>query len=154
MMRKIFALSLLLVFAFACTKEKDVDFSAIDKQIIEDYLKAKNLTAQTTASGLYYIISAPGGSVHPGLSSSVSAKYKGYLADGTVFDQTTTAPITFPLNRVIKGWQEGLQLIGEGGKIKLLIPSRLGYGDEVVGSIPRNSVLIFDVELVSVISNK
>ena len=154
MMRKIFALSLLLVFAFACTKEKDVDFSAIDKQIIEDYLKAKNLTAQTTASGLYYIISAPGGSVHPGLSSSVSAKYKGYLADGTVFDQTTTAPITFPLNRVIKGWQEGLQLIGEGGKIKLLIPSRLGYGDEVVGTIPRNSVLIFDVELVSVISNK
>ena len=154
MMRKIFALSLLLVFAFACTKEKDVDFSAIDKQIIEDYLKAKNLTALTTTSGLYYIISAPGGSVHPGLSSSVSAKYKGYLADGTVFDQTTTAPITFPLNRVIKGWQEGLQLIGEGGKIKLLIPSRLGYGDEVVGSIPRNSVLIFDVELVSVISNK
>lgn len=159
MMRKILALSLLLVFAFACTKEKDVDFSAIDKQIIEDYLKAKNLTAQTTASGLYYIISAPGGSVHPGLSSSVSAKYKGYLADGTVFDQSTTA-VTFSLSQVIKGWQEGLQLIGAGGKIKLLIPSRLGYGGvskynnagQLV--IPMNSVLIFDVELVSVISNK
>ena len=154
MIRKILALSLLLVFAFACTKEKDVDFGAIDKQIIEDYLTAHNLTAQSTASGLYYIISAPGGSVHPSISSSVSAKYKGYLADGTVFDQTTTAPVTFPLSQVIRGWQEGLPLIGAGGKIKLLIPSALGYGDKVVGTIPRNSVLIFDVELVSVISNK
>jgi FKBP-type peptidyl-prolyl cis-trans isomerase len=103
---------------------------------------------------LYYIISVPGGSVHPGIGSSVSAKYKGYLADGTVFDQTAANPVTFSLAQVIKGWQEGLQLIGAGGKIKLLIPSAMGYGDRVVGSIPRNSVLIFDVELVSVISNK
>ena len=154
MMRKIFALSLLLVFAFGCKKETGVDFSAIDKQIIEDYLEVHNLTAQSTPSGLYYIISAPGESVHPAINSSVSAKYKGYLADGKVFDQTTTSPVTFSLGQVIKGWQEGLQLIGAGGKIKLLIPSALGYGDQVVGTIPRNSVLIFDVELVSVISNK
>jgi FKBP-type peptidyl-prolyl cis-trans isomerase FkpA len=154
MFRKIFVLSVLLVFAVACTKEKGVDFSAIDKQIIEDYLEVHNLTAQSTPSGLYYIISAPGESVHPAINSSVSAKYKGYLADGKVFDQTTTSPVTFSLGQVIKGWQEGLQLIGAGGKIKLLIPSALGYGDQVVGTIPRNSVLIFDVELVSVISNK
>jgi len=159
MIRKILVLSLLLVFAFGCKKENNDEFGAIDKQIIEDYLKVNNLTAQTTSSGLYYIISAPGGSVHPGISSSVSAKYKGYLADGSVFDQSTTA-ITFSLSQVIKGWQEGLQLIGAGGKIKLLIPSRLGYGGvskynnagQLV--IPMNSVLIFDVELVSVISNK
>ena len=148
MMRKILALSLLLVFAFACTKEKDVDFSAIDKQIIEDYLKAKNLTAQTTASGLYYIISAPGGSVHPGLSSSVSAKYKGYLADGKVFDQTTTSPVTFSLGQVIKGWQEGLQLMKGGARFEFYIPAELGYGTDGQGSIPPHSVLIFDITLI------
>jgi len=154
MFRKILTLSLLLVFAIACKKETGVDFSAIDKQIIEDYLKVKNLTAQTTSSGLYYIITTPGGSEHPAPGSRVSAKYKGYLADGKIFDQTTTSPLTFSLSEVIKGWQEGLQLIGAGGKIKLLIPSRLGYGDQVVGTIPRNSVLIFDIELVSIINNK
>lgn len=151
MFRKIIILAMILTVAVSCKKESSgPDFSAIDKEIIGEYLTLHNLTAQTTSSGLYYMITAPGTGAHPTITSSVTANYKGYLPDGTVFDQTTTTPATFQLSGVIPGWQEGLQLIGAGGKIKLLIPSRLGYGDQVVGSIPRNSVLIFDVQLLSI----
>jgi FKBP-type peptidyl-prolyl cis-trans isomerase FkpA len=79
----------------------------------------------------------------------VVANYKGYLTDGTVFDESKTgSPATFALKTVIPGWQEGLQLIGVKGKIKLLIPSALGYGSTAKTNIPANSVLIFDIELV------
>jgi FKBP-type peptidyl-prolyl cis-trans isomerase FkpA len=150
MFQKIFLFFLLLVITASCSKtDSNPDFSAIDKQVIEEYLSVKKLTAQSTPSGLYYIITTPGGTVHPTINSTVTAKYKGYLANGSVFDQTTTTPIEFPLSGVIAGWQEGLQLIGAGGKIKLLIPSALGYGGVSKPGIPMNSVTIFDVELVS-----
>jgi FKBP-type peptidyl-prolyl cis-trans isomerase FkpA len=154
MIRKIFAFSLLLVFAVSCnTEDSTPDFSAIDKKIIEDYLVAHSLTAQSTSSGLYYIITAPGGTTHPTMASSVKAFYKGYLADGSIFDQstyTTGNPATFPLTNVITGWQEGLQLVGVGGKIKLLIPSAMGYGGVARTGIPMNSVLIFDISVVDI----
>lgn len=150
MFQKIFLFFLLLVITASCSKtDSNPDFSAIDKQVIEEYLSVKKLTAQSTPSGLYYIITTPGGTVHPTINSTVTAKYKGYLANGSVFDQTTTSPVEFPLSGVIAGWQEGLQLIGAGGKIKLLIPSALGYGGVSKPGIPMNSVTIFDVELVS-----
>lgn len=154
MFRVIVVFSLLLVTAFSC--KKDNDYSAIDKKIIEDYLTANNLTAQSTPSGLYYIVAKPGDAIHPTNNSSVSAYYNGYLINGVTFDQTTTKPATFPFTNVISGWKEGLQLIGTGGKIKLLIPSALGYGSSAqynsAGAIiiPKNSVIIFDVELVGI----
>ena len=156
MFRKIITFTLLLIVAASCKKaDPNPDFSAIDKQIIEDYLGAKKLTAQSTSSGLYYIITVPGGTARPNLNSSVTAYYNGYLASGTVFDHTTTGnPLTFPLANVIAGWQEGLRFIGAGGKIKLLIPSALGYGGTTrynssgAISIPMNSVIIFDIEMV------
>jgi len=151
MYSKFIIFSLLLVIAVSCKKADTApDFSAIDKSIIEGYLNEKNLTAQSTPSGLYYIISTPGASIHPTINSSVTAFYRGYLANGTIFDQstyTTNTPATFPLANVIKGWQEGLPLIGAGGKIKLLIPSALGYGNVAKSGIPLNSVLIFDIDL-------
>lgn len=153
MLRNFITFSLLLVIAVSCKKDVVTDYSPIDKKIIEDYLTANNLTAQSTASGLYYIIEKPGGDIHPRSSSSVRAFYKGYLTNGTIFDQTpysTGNPLDFSLSGVIKGWQEGLQLIGVNGKIKLLVPSALGYGDIAKGSIPANSVLIFDIELVDI----
>jgi len=151
MFRRILTFSLILIVAAACKKtDPNPDFSAIDKQLIEEYITVKKLTAQSTSSGLYYVITTPGESVHPTINSSVIAYYKGYLADGTIFDQTATGkPATFSLSGVIAGWQEGLPLIGKGGKIKLLIPSALGYGNMATGRIPRNSVIIFDIELVS-----
>lgn len=151
MFRKILPFLFLITVIASCKKDDVVDYGPIDKKIILDYLAANNLTAQSTASGLYYIIEKPGGLNHPNAYSAVTANYKGYLTDGSVFDQTysTGKPITFALSKVIKGWQEGLQLIGIKGKIKLFVPSALGYGSaaDKVG-IPANSVLIFDVELL------
>ena len=71
--------------------------------------------------------------------------YKGALIDGTVFDQNDN--INFTLNRVIKGWGEGMKLVGEGGKIKLVIPGDLGYGEYGTRGIAPNSTLVFDVDL-------
>ncbi len=152
MFQRIILFSFILVIAASCKKDVVTDFTVVDKKIIEDYLTAKNLTAQaqSTASGLYYIIEKPGDANHPTISSSVSAYYKGYLTNDVIFEQTTTETATFPLTNLITGWQEGLQLIGVGGKIKLLIPSALGFGSRPTSNIPANSVLIFDVELVSI----
>lgn len=163
MLRKIIAFTLLIIIAASCTKTTDVvDNSAADKKTIQDYLHANDLTADSTASGLYYIIEKPGGTYHASLKSQVSAFYKGYLTDGTIFDQSTYSnnqPATFALNVVIKGWQEGIPLIGVGGRIKLLVPSALGYGSVpqtktingvVITTIPANSVLIFDIDLVDI----
>ena len=152
MIRKIIAFSLLLVIASSCSKTPDVvDYGPIDKKIIQDYLVAKSVTnADSTASGLYYIIQKSGGTTHPTLNSEVTVNYKGYLVDGTVFDSSIAGtPVKFPLYRLIYGWQEGLQLIGAGGKMTLFVPSALGYGATPTGKIPANSVLIFDLELVS-----
>ncbi|MBN2236662.1 MAG: FKBP-type peptidyl-prolyl cis-trans isomerase [Bacteroidales bacterium] len=132
----------------ACNKESDYDAQLeIDKAIIEQYLSDHDLTAQVTASGLYYIINNPGTGVQPTISSNVTVNYTGKLTTGLVFDSGTSS---FPLSNVIKGWQEGIPLLKAGGTGKLFIPSGLGYGTTGSGSIPANTVLIFDVYLISV----
>ncbi len=149
-------LSLLLLTAFSlslssCLKDIVTPEEQLikDKETIENYLKSKNLTAQSTASGLYYIIEQPGGGGHPTLQSTVTVEYKGYFTNGAVFDQTEAGKTaSFPLNKVILGWQEGIQLFQKGGKGVLLIPSGLGYGPNGQGPIPANSVILFDVSLI------
>lgn len=154
MIRKFIAFSLLIVIAISCKKEDVTDYGPIDKKIIETYLTAHNLTAQSTASGLYYIIENPGGANHPNINSKVSINYQGFLTNGTMFDSyyVKGQPYTTALSNLVKGWQEGLPLIGVGGKIKLFIPSALGYGSSEITSnyatIPAYSVLIFNIELV------
>jgi len=151
MLRKFIAFALLLIITASCADVVAEDHSAADKVTIEKYLADNNLTAQakSTSSGLYYIIEKPGGAAHPKYNSTVKAFYRGYLTDGKTFDQTSGKALTFSLSGVIAGWQEGLQLIGVNGKIKLLIPSALGYGSNPPSAdIPANSVLIFDIELV------
>ena len=89
----------------------------------------------------------------PSATSMVTVHYKGQLVDGKVFDSSIERgeQIEFPLNQVIPGWTEGLQLMKEGGKATFYIPSQLGYGEQgVPGMIPANSTLIFDVELIKV----
>ena len=105
-----------------------------------------------TASGLQYIIEDKGTGRVPNSEDMVEVKYKGQLVDGTVFDQSPEGEtVSFPLNAVISGWTEGIQLIGEGGKIRLFIPPQLGYGEAGAGGvIGPNAALIFDVELVKV----
>ncbi len=152
MIRGFIAFSILLIAIVSCTKIETpdvVDYGPIDKKIIQDYLKVHDdTTAQSTTSGLYYIIQKPGGSAHPVINSTVTVNYNGYLVDGNPFD-ASKAPYTNKLYNLISGWQEGLQLIGAGGKMQLFIPSALGYGSAAIGSIPAHSVLIFDIELVS-----
>ena len=109
---------------------------------------AKKENVDTTASGLQYTIVAEGAAEKVGPQDTVWVNYKGTLLDGTVFDQNDSTK--FVANRVIKGWTEGLGLLGEGGKATLYIPSDLAYGERGNRSIEPNSVLVFDVEVLKV----
>ncbi len=102
----------------------------------------------TTASGLQYTIEAPGAEYKIAPQDTVWVNYKGTLLDGTVFDENDST--MFVANRVIKGWTEGLGLLGEGGKATLYIPADLAYGERGNRSIAPNSTLIFDVEVLKV----
>ncbi len=108
----------------------------------------------TTESGLQYRIELPGNNeVMATAEDTVEVHYTGMLLDGTVFDSSVERgePAKFPLKAVIKGWTEGMQLVGEGGKIKLWIPYELGYGPRAMGpQLPAYSTLVFDVELLKV----
>ena len=103
-------------------------------------------------SGLQYKVIKEGTGVQPTETSTVKVHYEGTLIDGTIFDSSIKRgePIEFQLNRVIKGWTEGVQLMKKGAKYKLYIPTELGYGSQPMGNIPPNSTLIFDVELLDV----
>ncbi len=104
-----------------------------------------------TASGLRYQILEAGSAEKPTATSTVKARYTGKLCDGKVFDSTDEKggePVEFSLAGVVKGWTEGLQLIGKGGKIHLWVPAELGYGNQAGGPLPAGSVLEFEVELV------
>lgn len=107
----------------------------------------------TTASGLQYQVITEGAGTSPGATDKVTVHYQGTTIDGKEFDSSYKrgAPITFPLNGVIAGWTEGLQLMKQGGKSRLFIPSSLAYGERGAGrDIGPNSTLIFDVELIKV----
>jgi len=107
----------------------------------------------TTESGLQYLVLEEGtGTIHPTKDSKVTVHYHGTLIDGTVFDSSVERgePISFALKQVIKGWQEGLTYMVEGQKVRLFIPSTLGYGKGGTGPIPPSATLIFDVELISI----
>ena len=107
----------------------------------------------TLPSGLQYEVITEGTGIKPLAKNKVTCHYHGMLTDGTVFDSSVKrgVPATFPLNMVIKGWTEGLQLMSVGSKWRFFIPPQLAYGDRQTGSdIGPNSTLIFDVELLDV----
>ena len=113
---------------------------------------AKKKDVKTTASGLQYKVVTPGMGKSPKATDVVEVNYEGKLIDGTVFDSSYERgePIEFPLNQVIPGWTEGLQLMKEGGKYEFYIPSELAYGELGNQGIAPNSTLIFTVELLAV----
>ena len=113
----------------------------------------KKESVKTTASGLQYEVITEGTGASPSASDSVTVHYKGTTIDGTEFDSSYKrgSPATFPLNRVIAGWTEGVQLMKEGAKYRFYIPSDLAYGPRGAGPIiGPNSTLIFDIELLKV----
>ena len=115
---------------------------------------AKNEGVKVTASGLQYTVEKEGTGASPKATDEVTVHYTGRLLDGTIFDSSVSRgePATFPLNRVIPGWTEGVQLMKEGGKYMFFIPSELAYGAQgIPNAIPPHSTLIFEVELIKVI---
>ncbi len=149
-MGKLCMLVLLLVMFNSCKKEV-VDYTQIDEDIITEYIVDNNLTAIATGTGLYYVVDTPGNGTQPNSQSTVTVAYKGYLTNGSVFDESASSGISFSLTSVIQGWQEGIPYFKEGGSGILLIPSALGYGSQATSGIPANSVLVFEVELIDVL---
>ncbi|MCL1079011.1 FKBP-type peptidyl-prolyl cis-trans isomerase [Parashewanella spongiae] len=152
---------LLAIVVIACAIFYFFTQSNNSKAAAENLVKGQEFLAMnkteedvfTTDSGLQYkiLLKAEGG-VHPKASDKVKVHYHGTLIDGTVFDSSVDRgePISFPLNGVIKGWTEGLQLMVVGDKFKFFIPSELAYGKRSVGKFEGNSVLIFEVELLGI----
>ena len=139
--------------------------TAIQDKELQKYFIKNNLTPLKTPSGLYYIIKEEGQGAKPITNDTVSLNYRGQLIDGTIFDSNIDSafnhmtPFEFPLgvNRVIKGWDEGVALLPLGTKATFYIPSRLGYSAQAMPGnpnnpkgIPANSILIFDVELLKI----
>lgn len=135
--------------SYTCTYDP-CQLKAPDSQVvkIETYLNTNGITAVKHCSGLYYTMVSPGtGDLSPTPCSAIAINYTGTLTNGNVFDKST-APVSFSLMSLISGWKNGIPLMKKGGKIRLYIPPSLGYGPSANGSIPGNSILIFDVELL------
>ena len=135
---------------------KRAEQGKVHKEAGEKYLaeNAKKDGVVTLPSGLQYQVIQEGNGKKPTAKDTVMCHYEGFLIDGTVFDSSVQRgePATFPLQQVIAGWTEGLQLMQEGAKYRFFIPYRLAYGEGGAGgSIPPYAALIFDVELIQVI---
>jgi FKBP-type peptidyl-prolyl cis-trans isomerase FkpA len=124
----------------------------LDVKIIEDAIAFGKTDVKNNKEGVYYSIMKEGTGRYVSVEDTVVAYYKGYLfANDSVFDQTKEKPATFPLKRLIRGWQIGVPLVKVGGKIKLVIPSDLAYSIRTRSAkIPPNSVLVFEIEVVEV----
>ena len=141
---------------FRQTRMKQKNAAAEENKKTADEFLAKNgakAGVVTLPSGLQYTIVEPGTGKQPQATDNVEVHYRGQLLDGTEFDSSYKRgkPATFRLNQVIKGWQEGLQLMKEGATWQLYIPPSLGYGPNGQGAtIPPNALLVFDVELIKI----
>ena len=131
--------------------KKTAEMKAVGDKFLAENLKNENV--KSTPSGLQYVVEKEGDGAQPTAEDEVTVHYTGKLLDGSVFDSSVSRgePATFPLNRVIPGWTEGVQLMKEGAKYTFFIPSDLAYGPQgVQGVIPPHSTLIFEVELIKV----
>lgn len=146
---------LLVLFVIAasftsCKKELTPEKQAAkdDKAIVE-FIAKNNIAATKHSSGIYYQILSPGTGATPTLSSEVTVGYEGRLLNGSVFDKSKPTYKELLIN-LIQGWKIGVPLIKKGGSIRLLVPSGLGYGNQAYGSIPKNAVLDFKIDLIEV----
>jgi len=149
MKKYLLILSLLFIAFTSCKKSDTFDpakQAVADDGEIQAYMTTNNITGATKdASGLYYKVITPGTGNYPTIASTITVNSVGKLLNGTTFD--TEAGLNIPLTSVIKGWQIGVPHINTGGRILLLIPSALGYGNAANGNIPKNSVLVFTIDL-------
>jgi len=130
---------------------KAIEAEAKEKTTFDSYLTENKITTKPTESGLIYVETKKGNGKHPKATDMVTVHYTGTLLNGTKFDSSLDRgqPAEFPLNQVIPGWTEGIQLMSKGSKCKLIIPSKIGYGSQGAGEkIPPFSPLVFEVELI------
>ena len=143
----------MIIQKYLMVAEEAASKAKTDQQA-EFFQKNKNNPGvQQTESGIQYVVEQEGSDVFAAATDTVVVNYRGTLLDGTEFDSSSERgePATFPLNQVIPGWTEGMQLVGKGGKIKLWIPYELGYGPRAMSEqLPGYSTLVFEVELLDV----
>jgi FKBP-type peptidyl-prolyl cis-trans isomerase FkpA len=131
-----------------CTyNECGVVAPANEIQTVKDYLDNNGIAATQHCSGMFYTIDEPGTGDSPNVCNTIAFTYEGKLANGNVFDKSTQ-PIVYRLSQLIRGFQNGIPKLKTGGRMHLYIPPSLGYGANASGSVPANSMLIFDVTLV------
>ncbi len=135
--------------------KKTLDMITKNNKAAEDFLKENGAKegVKTTASGLQYKVITQGDGKQPKAEDTVKVHYKGTLLDGTEFDSSYTRndPVVFPLNQVIPGWTEALQLMNVGSKFRIFLPPKLAYGDRGAPPvIEPGSILIFEVELLGI----
>lgn len=149
-MKNILLASIILILFSACKTYSEDDKTTFDKRIEKMLTKSKNKYTRSE-SGLYYTIIKEGKGDYVKLTDEVSFNYVGKLTNGTTFDgEHKRNPVTFKMIDLIEGWKEGIMYLKKGGKIKLIVPPFLGYGDYDLPSIPPHSILIFDIEVVDV----
>jgi FKBP-type peptidyl-prolyl cis-trans isomerase FkpA len=115
---------------------------------LQSYIETNSITATKDNRGFYYNIISEGSGINPTIGNSVKVNYKGSLTNGTQFDAGND--VIFSLAGLIKGWQLGIPLIKPGGKIFLYVPPALAYDCSGAGSIPPNSILVFEIDLIAV----
>jgi FKBP-type peptidyl-prolyl cis-trans isomerase len=168
-MRNFLPIALLaIVFLSGCKDNPDIMLER-EKRLLEQYLEQNNITVEPLSNGIYFLESVPGSGEMPATGDYVIVEYTASLIDGKVFDTTSeeiaaAKGILSPavlygnskfklMNTQIKGIEEGLKLMKEGGEARLIIPSRLGYGSTSSSSVPAYSTLIFDIKLNKVIKD-
>lgn len=147
----ILAIAILSSIFYACKKKENCDpvsTTAPESEVttLQNYITSYGITAVKDSRGFFYEIISPGGSDKPTVCNDVKVNYVGRLTNGDVFDQGNG--VEFALSKLVIGWQEGIPLIGAGGKIKLYLPPSLAYGSQAVSGIPANSILVFDIDLL------
>lgn len=154
MMKKMLFTAIVSCFLLltGCLKDSSCKAKTVESEEaqMQSYAASIGMTATRHSTGVYYQILNQGSGPAPTFSSILSVRYTGKLLSAAIFDSQTTNPVSFQLGQVIVGWQIGLSLIQKGGVIRLIIPSSLAYGCRANGTIPANSILYFDVELVDV----
>jgi FKBP-type peptidyl-prolyl cis-trans isomerase len=148
MKKYLLVFTLFIAAISSCKKDSfnPVKQAANDDAAIQNYISTNNITATKDPSGLYYSVLIQGDGEYPNANSTVKVNSVGKLLNGTVFD--TEAGFNVSLANVIEGWKIGVPHIDKGGRILLMIPSALGYGNQNKQGVPKNSVLIFTVDLL------
>lgn len=150
-MRTLILFLSLIITALGCSKDKGCNPIPPENEApqIAQFISDNNLTAVNSTKGIYYQIINSGFGATPNINSTVDVLYKGKYLNGQVFEESSSI-VTFPLNKVIEGWQIGIPLIKKGGKINLIIPSAYGYGCVGNSPIPPNTILYFEISLIDV----